>query len=205
MRSQVLYNEYDPNRTSLISLICFHNGMLSYILGTNGIISGDRIYSTSSPLYAIVGNCLPLFSIPEGTNIHSVEFKLGKGASVVRSAGTTSLFVKSFDEDKILLRLPSKEEILVNKECTAVMGQVSRGEHMIQKEYKAGQARRFSFKPVVRGVAKNPIDHPHGGGGGKYLVTPWAKVGKTQSTRHPKKVNPDIVKSRKKKRKKKRK
>jgi large subunit ribosomal protein L2 len=202
MRSQVLYNEYDPNRTSLISLLCFHNGILSYILSTNGIISGDRLYSTSSPKYAILGNCLPLFSIPEGTSLHSIERYLGKGGTIVRSAGTTSLYVKNFGEEKILLRLPSKEEILIHKECSAVLGQISRGEHMIQNFYKAGQRRRRNFKPRVRGVAKNPVDHPHGGGGGRCLVTPWARVAKTQSTRKTKRLNVNIIKSRKQKKRK---
>lgn len=202
LASVVLYNEYDPNRTGLISLVCFYNGILCYFLATESIGPGDMLYSGSKLRFVNYGNFLPLIVIPEGTMIHSLEIKPRLGAQIIRAAGTFALLVKKFFSlKKILLRLPSKEEVLVDQSLMATMGQVSRLHHKIERVYKAGWRRLRGFRPVVRGVAKNPVDHPHGGGGGKCHVTPWAKPAKNVSTRSKKMFNFFfIVKSRKKRR-----
>lgn len=184
LASVVLYNEYDPNRTSLITLVCFYNGILSYVLNTESIGVGDILFSGSWAGYVNYGNFLPLSIIPEGSMIHSLELRPRLGSKIVRSAGTFALLVKKFlDVKKVLLRLPSKEEVIVDQALMATMGQVSRIQHKIESVYKAGIRRLKGFRPVVRGVAKNPVDHPHGGGGGRCQVTPWAKPAKNVPTR----------------------
>jgi large subunit ribosomal protein L2 len=202
LASVVLYNEYDPNRTSLVSLICFYNGVLCYFITTEGIGPGDILFSGSRYRFVNYGNFLPLILIPEGTLIHSLEIRPSVGAQIIRAAGTFAVLVKKFFRfRKILLRLPSKEEVLVDQNLMATMGQVSRTHHKIERIYKAGWSRLRGFRPVVRGVAKNPVDHPHGGGGGKCKVTPWARPAKKVSTRLVGGFNFFlIVKSRKKRR-----
>jgi len=204
MASLVLYNEYDPKRTSFISLVCFNNGILSYILTIDGIFSGDIIYNSLLPIRAKAGNFMSIAYIPEGSKISQLEFSLKKGSSFIRSAGTAAFLVRKFFRlKKILLRLPSKEEILINYKKMAVVGQVSNLDYKIETIKKAGFFRKKGFRPVVRGVAKNPVDHPHGGGGGRCLVTKWAKPAKNYPTRKKKIFfNFDLVQSRKKKKKK---
>jgi len=187
MASLVLYNEYDPKRTSFISLVCFNNGILSYILTVDGLFSGDVVYSSSLPIVAKFGNFIPLNYIPEGSKISQIEFNIKKGSSFVRSAGTTAFLVRKFFKlKKILVRLPSKEEILINQRKMAVIGQISNLDHKMEIIKKAGFSVLKGFRPNVRGVAKNPVDHPHGGGGGRCLVTKWAKPAKNYPTRKKK-------------------
>jgi large subunit ribosomal protein L2 len=187
LASLVLYHEYDPNRTSLITLICFYNGILSYILTTEGTSIGDVLFSGTKYMYINYGNFLPIKLIPEGSQLHSLELKPKLGAKFIRSAGTFAILVKKFFSEKlILLRLPSKEEILVNMNCMATMGRVSRHYHMLEVIHKAGWKRLRNFRPKVRGVAKNPVDHPHGGGGGRCLVTFSSKIAKNVSTKNKK-------------------
>jgi large subunit ribosomal protein L2 len=204
MASIIIYNEYDPNRTSLISLTCFPNGMLSYIICTEGLFSGDGII-TGIGLMPRKGSSLPLIDIPEGNSIHSIEIRPNLRFSFVRSAGTFAIIVKKFFRlKKILLRLPSKEEILVDQNIFATLGQVSRPNLKFEAIHKAGWNRYKGKRPKVRGVAKNPVDHPHGGGGGKCQVTPKAKIAKNVSTKDPKRrfVYFLVTQSRKKKRRK---
>jgi large subunit ribosomal protein L2 len=205
MASVIIYNEYDPNRTSLISLVCFPNGMFSYVLSTEGLFSGDGII-TGIGLMPRKGSTLPLIDIPEGNVIHSIEVRPNLGFSFVRSAGTFAIIVKKFFRlKKILLRLPSKEEILIDQNIFATLGQISRMQHNIERIHKAGWRRNKGYRPKVRGVAKNPVDHPHGGGGGKCQVTPNARVAKNVSTKDPKRrfIYFLVTQSRKKKRRKK--
>lgn len=182
----IVLTEYDPNRTSLISLLCFSNGFLSYTLATEGLQPGDGIM-TGIGLFPRKGSSLPLIHIPEGNVVHSIEVRPNFRSSFVRSAGTYCIVVKKFFRlGQILLRLPSKEEILIDQNIFATLGQVSRVQHKIEIVHKAGYNRNKGRRPHVRGVAKNPVDHPHGGGGGKCHVTPQAKVAKFVSTRDKK-------------------
>ncbi len=186
MVSIIVYNEYDPNRTSLISLICFSNGFLSYAVSTEGLEPGDGLV-TGIGLLPRKGISLPLIDIPEGNVVHSIEIRPNLRFSFVRSAGTFAIIVKKFFRlGKILLRLPSKEEILVDQHIFATSGQISRIQHKIEVIHKAGWNRWKGKFPKVRGVAKNPVDHPHGGGGGKCHVTPNAMVAKNVSTKDKK-------------------
>jgi len=197
LASLVLYNEYDPNRTSLISLICYYNGILSYILSTEGVTAGDIIHFGYKKTDITFGSFLPLMKISEGSQIHSIEIKPGVGTKLVRSAGTFAILVKKFFLDKkILIRLPSKEEVLMDFQTMGIFGRVSRSYWFLEKKYKAGFFRKKGFRPIVRGVAKNPIDHPHGGGGGRCLVTPWSKVAKNFFTKKKATINYIVVKSR---------
>jgi large subunit ribosomal protein L2 len=197
--AKVLRHEYDPFRNGFISLICYKNGILSYILTTDGLKINQWIINSNNKTFKLkVGNSTNLFKIPESTLIHSIEIVPGLGAKLIRSAGVFGqILKKNYLFGKILIKLPSKEQILINKNSIATIGIVSNLNQMLIKYYKAGQKRLLGFRPWSRGVAKNPIDHPHGGGGGRHLVTPWSKVGKNQRTRDKKKSNKFIIKNRK--------
>lgn len=197
LASLVLYNEYDPNRTSLISLICYYNGILAYILSTESITTGDIINFGYKKANLTYGSFLPLMKISEGSQIHSLEITPGVGSKFVRAAGTFAILVKKFFLDKkILIRLPSKEEVLVNFQTMGVFGRVSRNYWFLEKKYKAGFFRKKGFRPIVRGVAQNPIDHPHGGGGGRCLVTAWSRVAKNFFTKKKVTLKFIVIKSR---------
>ena len=198
-----LRKEYDPSRTAFVLLVCYINGMLSYYLATDGIKRRNVLRTTNFFLEFTKGYTMKLKNIPEGSLLNSVELSKNSGGKIARAAGTFCILLKKFSSKKILVRLPSKEEIFLKENFIATIGRVSNLKHRFLYLYKAGQNRWRNKKPVVRGVARNPIDHPHGGGGGKPSVTLWGNIAKNFPTRKKNKYhNNVIVLSRKKKKKK---
>ena len=192
--------EYDPNRTAFIALVCYEDQERSYIIAPEGLKVGDKIISGDG-FDVKPGNCLPLRDIPVGTSIHNVELKSGKGAQMVRSAGGYCQLM-SKDNGYAQLRLSSGEMRLVSLACRATIGIVSNADKKNISHGKAGRVRWLGFRPVVRGVAQNPVDHPHGGGegktsGGRHPVTPWGLQTRGFKTRKNKRTNQFIVKRRK--------
>jgi large subunit ribosomal protein L2 len=192
--------EYDPNRTAFIALITYEDGEQSYILAPQRLAAGDKVIS-STKADIKPGNALPLSSIPVGTIIHNVELKAGKGGQMARSAGTYVQLIGR-DQSYSILRLASGEVRMVRSECMATIGAVSNSDQQNIKLGKAGRSRWLGRRPHVRGVAMNPIDHPHGGGegktsGGRHPVTPWGKPTKGKRTRSNKKTDRLIVRRRK--------
>ena len=192
--------EYDPNRTAFIALIKYEDGTLSYILAPQRLNEGDQVVTGTSGVDVKPGNCMPLGNIPVGTIIHNVEMKPGKGGQIARSAGAYAQLVGR-DRSMALLRLKSGETRMVSSECRATVGAVSNQDHMNTNDGKAGRSRWRGRRPVVRGVAMNPIDHPHGGGegrtsGGRHPVTPWGKPTKGKKTRTNKSSDKFIFRSR---------
>ena len=191
--------EYDPNRTARIALINYADGEKRYILAPIGLSIGDQVLS--SPNADIKpGNCLKLKVMPLGTIIHNVELRPGKGGQMVRSAGVGAQLMAK-EGAYATLRLPSGEFRKVLLECRATVGQVGNMEHANLKIGKAGRSRWLGRRPHVRGVAMNPVDHPHGGGegrtsGGRHPVTPWGFPTKGKRTRKNKATNKFIVKRR---------
>ena len=201
VEGEVIRNEYDPNRTSFISLIKYSDGEFKYIIAPQKLSIGDKIISSSTADIAI-GNCLPLKNIPVSTTIHNIELKPGAGGQLARSAGTSAQ-VMSKEEVFVQLKLSSGEIRLINKNCLATIGVVSNLDNKNIKLGKAGRKRYLGFRPKVRGVVMNPVDHPHGGGegrtsGGRHPSTPWGKSTKGKKTRNNKKTNVYILKRRKK-------
>ena len=199
---EVVRNEYDPNRSAFISLIKYDDGEFRYIISPQRLSIGDKILSSENADIKD-GNCLPLKNIPVGTNIHNVELKPGAGGQLARSAGTYAQIV-SKETVFAQLKLISGEIRLVNNNCLATIGIVSNPDNKNVKLGKAGRRRLLGFRPKVRGVVMNPVDHPHGGGegrtsGGRHPVTPWGKSTKGKKTRNNKKTNVFILKKRKKK------
>ena len=194
--------EYDPNRSAFIALIKYSDGDLNYIICPQKIKIGDKVLS-SDKAEIKVGNCLSLKNIPVGTIIHNLELKPGKGAQMLRSAGTFGqLASKDFEYAQI--KLASGEIRAVRVECRATIGMVSNPDQKNIKLGKAGRNRWLGVRPSVRGVAMNPVDHPHGGGegrtsGGRNPVSPWGLSAKGKRTRNNKRTNQYIVKSRHKK------
>ena len=194
--------EYDPNRTADIALIVYADGERRYIIAPKGLKVGDSVISSdSAPIK--VGNSLPLRNIPQGSSIHCVELKPLKGAQIARSAGTSVQLVAK-EGSYVLIRLRSGETRKVLAECRATMGEVGKSEHMLRSLGKAGATRWRGIKPTVRGVAMNPVDHPHGGGegrtsGGRHPVTPWGVPTKGKKTRSNKRTDKYIVRRRNKK------
>ena len=194
--------EYDPNRSALIALILYKDGERRYIIAPAGLQTDNVISSgESSPIS--IGNCLPLKNIPLGTTIHCVELKPGKGAQLLRSAGCSGQVVAK-EGSYATLRLRSGEVRKVLLTCRAVIGEVSNSEHSLRSLGKAGANRWRGIRPTVRGVAMNPVDHPHGGGegrtsGGRHPVTPWGIPTKGYKTRSNKRTDGFIVKDRRKK------
>jgi len=171
--------EYDPNRSARIALLHYADGEKRYILAPVGIAVGDTVMS--GPDADIKpGNALPLKSIPTGTFVHNIELNPGRGGQLVRAAGTAAQ-VMAKEGDYALLRMPSGEQRLISVECRATVGQVGNVEHENISIGKAGRSRWMGWRPAVRGVVMNPVDHPHGGGEGKspigrkHPVTPWGK------------------------------
>ncbi|MFD1623823.1 50S ribosomal protein L2 [Azospirillum griseum] len=191
--------EYDPNRTAFIALIKYQDGTLSYILAPQRLKVGDTVVS-GEKVDVKPGNAMPLRSIPVGSVVHNVELKAGKGGQVARSAGTYLQLVGR-DGGYAQLKLPSGELRVVRGECMATIGAVSNPDQMNTNLGKAGRKRWLGVRPSVRGVAMNPIDHPHGGGegrtsGGRHPVTPWGKPTKGKKTRHNKKTDGLILRRR---------
>ena len=182
--------EYDPNRSAYIALLQNEEGDKSYIIAPVGLTAGDKVYSGAEADIK-PGNTLPIANIPVGTFIHNVELYPGKGAQLVRSAGTFAQLIAK-ENGVAQVRLPSGEVRLVRLDCKATIGQVGNIEHDTVKVGKAGKTRHKGFRPTVRGSVMNPCDHPHGGGEGKSPVgrpspvTPWGKPALGYKTRNKK-------------------
>ena len=202
MPAKVERLEYDPNRTSHIALILFPDGERRYILAPKGLKAGDVVQNgPAAPIKA--GNCLPIRNIPVGSVIHAIELKPGKGAQLARSAGAAVQLVAR-EGAYATIRLRSGEMRKVLSECRATIGEVSNSEHSLRKLGKAGAKRWRGVRPTVRGVAMNPVDHPHGGGegrtsGGRHPVSPWGTPTKGYKTRSNKRTDKLIVRRRGKK------
>lgn len=191
--------EYDPNRTAFIALIKYDDNEKSYIIAPQKLAVGDKIES-GMQLDIKIGNCMPMKNIPVGTIIHNVEMKPGAGAQLARSAGTYVQLVGK-DSNMALMKLRSGEVRMVSAECRATIGAVSNPDQQNIVIGKAGRSRWLGVRPSVRGVAMNPVDHPHGGGegktsGGRHPVTPWGKSTKGKRTRTNKRTSKDIVRRR---------
>jgi len=191
--------EYDPNRSANIALVLYADGERRYIIAPKGLKAGDVIQSGEDAAIQ-VGNTLPLRNIPVGTTVHCVELKPGKGAQIARSAGAYVQLVAR-EGAYATLRLRSGEMRKVLAECRATVGEVGNAEHMLRSLGKAGASRWRGIRPTVRGVAMNPVDHPHGGGegrtsGGRHPVTPWGVPTKGKKTRSNKRTDKLIVRRR---------
>ena len=196
--------EYDPNRTAFIALIKYDDGEKAYIIAPQRLDVGDKVIS-SKTADVKPGNTMPLRYMPVGTIVHNVEMKPGKGGQIARSAGGYAQLVGR-DAGYAQVRLKSGELRAINQECLATVGAVSNPDHMNINLGKAGRKRWLGVRPSVRGVAMNPVDHPHGGGegrtsGGRHPVTPWGKPTKGKKTRSNKATDKFIIRSRHKKKK----
>lgn len=191
--------EHDPNRSALIALLLYRDGERRYIIAPEGLAPGSEVLSgEDAPIKP--GNCLPLRNIPVGTVVHCIEMKPGKGAQLARSAGTSAQIL-AYEGEEVTLRLKSGEMRKVLATCRATVGVVSRSEHSLRALGKAGAKRWRGIRPTVRGVAMNPVDHPHGGGegrssGGRHPSTPWGKPTKGHTTRGKKASDRMIVRRR---------
>ena len=194
--------EYDPNRSAHLALVKYADGERRYILAPKGVEAGTPVVSgEDAPIKP--GNALPLKSIPVGTMVHNIEMKPGKGGQLVRSAGGAAQLAAR-EGAYATVRLRSGEARRVHVECRATIGEVGHGEHNLRKLGKAGAKRWRGVRPTVRGVAMNPVDHPHGGGegrtsGGRHPVSPWGTPTKGYKTRANKRTDGMIVRRRKKK------
>jgi len=192
--------EYDPNRTAHLALIKYADGERRYIIAPKGLRAGSPVLSGNDAAVA-PGNCLPLRNIPVGSTVHCIELKAGKGAQIARSAGASAQILAR-EGEYATLRLRSGEMRKVRYECRAVIGEVGNSDHNLRKLGKAGAKRWRGVRPTVRGVAMNPVDHPHGGGegrtsGGRHPVTPWGISTKGHKTRKNKRTDSLIVRRRK--------
>jgi len=192
--------EYDPNRSADIALVCYADGERRYILAPKGLQIGQQIVSS---LKADIqpGNSLPLESIPLGTEVHNIEMRPGKGGQMVRSAGTSAQLIAK-EGSYALLRMPSGEMRRILMVCRATIGQIGNLDHENANSGKAGRSRWLGWRPTVRGVVMNPVDHPHGGGegrtsGGRHPVTPWGVPTKGKKTRNNPRTGQYIVRRRK--------
>ena len=191
--------EYDPNRSANIALVLYADGERRYILAPKGLSAGDKIQSgADAPIKA--GNTMPLRNTPLGSVIHAIELKPGKGAQIARAAGTYAQLVAK-DGAYVTLRLRSGEMRKIEADCRATLGEIGNSEHMLRSLGKAGASRWRGVRPTVRGVAMNPVDHPHGGGegktsGGRHPVSPWGVPTKGYKTRSNKRTDKFIVRRR---------
>ncbi len=188
--------EYDPNRSARIALLSYADGEKRYILHPDGLLVGATVVS-GPEADILVGNALPLKNIPPGTFVHNIELKPGKGAQMARSAGAQAQLVAK-EGEYALLKLPSGETRRVLVDCMATIGQVGNLDHENVSVGKAGRTRWKGRRPVNRGVAMNPVDHPHGGGegktsGGRHPVTPWGQPTRGYKTRNNKRTDAFIV------------
>jgi large subunit ribosomal protein L2 len=193
--------EYDPNRSANLALLCYADGERRYILAPRGVAAGTQLMSGSeAPIRA--GNTLPIRNIPVGSTIHCIELQPGKGAQIARSAGTSATLLAR-EGTYAQVRMRSGEVRRIHIECRATIGEVANEEHSLRQLGKAGVKRHMGIRPTVRGVAMNPIDHPHGGGEGrtgtgKPPVDPWGNLTKGYRTRNNKRTQTFIVSRRKK-------
>jgi large subunit ribosomal protein L2 len=194
--------EYDPNRTAFIALIKYQDGEQAYILAPQRLAAGDTVVAGN---YVDVkpGNVMPLGNMPVGTIVHNIEMKIGKGGQIARSAGTYAQLVGR-DRGMVIVRLGSGEQRYVRSDCMASVGAVSNPDNANQNFAKAGRSRWMGIRPLTRGAAKNPVDHPHGGGegrtsGGRHPVSPWGMPTKGYKTRKNKRTDNMIVRRRKQK------
>jgi len=193
--------EYDPNRSAHIALLLYADGERRYIIAPQGVSQGAELMSGSNSAIK-PGNCLPLRNIPLGTTVHCVEMKPGKGAQIARSAGA-GVQLMAREGIHATLRLRSGEMRKVLSDCRATIGEVGNIEHSLEAFGKAGAKRWRGIRPTVRGVAMNPVDHPHGGGegktsGGRHPVSPWGQPTKGYKTRRNKRSNNFIIRRREK-------
>jgi large subunit ribosomal protein L2 len=191
--------EYDPNRSAHIALVLYADGERRYIIAPKGLRAGDEVVSGREAAIK-PGNCMPLRNIPMGSVVHCVEMKPGKGAQLARSAGAAAQLVAR-EGQYATLRLRSGEMRKVPSRCRATIGEVSNSEHNLEKLGKAGAKRWKGIRPTVRGVAMNPVDHPHGGGegrtsGGRHPVSPWGVPTKGYKTRKNKQTDKYVVRKR---------
>ncbi len=192
--------EYDPNRSANIALLCYADGERRYILAPDGLARGTKIVA-SPDADIVAGNALPLKAIPLGTTVHNIELRRFKGGQLVRSAGAGAQLMAR-EGQHAFVRLPSGEVRKIDVECYATVGQVGNLEHENVSIGKAGRNRWKGWRPTVRGVAMNPVDHPHGGGegktsGGRPSVTPWGVPTKGKKTRNNPRTDAYIVRRRK--------
>ena len=189
--------EYDPMRTAYIALLYYVDGEKAYILAPEGLKVGDKVLAGQG-VAPDVGNALPLKAIPAGTIVHNIELHPGRGGAMARGAGASAQLIAK-TEKYVTLKLPSGERRLVLGACMATVGTVSNSSHMNATLGKAGRNRWLGRRPRVRGVAMNPVDHPHGGGEGKCPIghkrplTPWGKPALGQLTRKPKKYSSTLI------------
>lgn len=187
--------EYDPNRTARIALLAYQDGEKRYIIAPNKLKVGDVIMS-SETAQPEVGNAMPMINMPPGTFIHNIELQPGKGGQLCRSAGTVAQMVAKTDK-YVTVKLPSGESRLILGRCFATVGATSNPDHFNTTKGKAGRNRWLGRRPRVRGVAKNPVDHPMGGGEGKasggHPRSPWGQSAKGKKTRHPNKLSSKYI------------
>ena len=203
LKAKVERIEYDPNRSAYVALLKYEDGTANYIIAPNKIKIGDEVVSGRNKEIKI-GNCMPLSDIPAGTNIHNIELSPNGGGKLVRSAGSSAQ-ISGIDENYCIIKLGSGEIRKIINTARATIGTVSNSDHQNIKIGKAGRNRWKGRRPSVRGVAMNPVDHPHGGGegktsGGRSPVSPWGQSAKGLKTRNNKRTDKFII-SRKKKRK----
>jgi large subunit ribosomal protein L2 len=200
--AQVASIEYDPNRSARIALLSYGDGEKRYILAPYGLTAGATVIAGEGA-DILVGNALPLKNIPLGTMVHNIEMKKGKGGQIARSAGVAAQLLAK-ERSYAQIKLPSGETRTVHLDCYATIGQVGNLDHENVSIGKAGRTRWLGKRPTVRGVAMNPIDHPHGGGegktsGGRHPVSPWGLPTKGYKTRNNKRTQRFIIKRRDKK------
>jgi large subunit ribosomal protein L2 len=199
MQAEVQRIEYDPNRTAYIALIKYEDGEVAYILAPQRLAAGDKVIA-GEKVDVKPGNAMPLRNMPIGTIVHNVEMKIGKGGQIARSAGTYAQLAGR-DSGYAIMKLSSGETRMIHADCMATVGAVSNPDNSNTKLGKAGRKRWVGKRPQVRGVAMNPVDHPHGGGegrtsGGRHPVTPWGVPTKGKKTRSNKRTDKLIVRRR---------
>lgn len=193
----ILAIEYDPNRTAFIALVQYEDATKAYILAPKGLKAGDKIVSSKDKLEYNVGNNMPLKHMPPSIKIHAIELKPNTKASIARTAGTSAQLV-GIEGDRAMLRMPSGEIRYVLASCRATIGELSNEQHQNESLGKAGRARWLGRRPVSRGVARNPVDHPMGGGqgktsGGGHPVSPWGQLAKGKPTRTRSKTTNNMI------------
>ena len=201
VKAKVQRIEYDPNRSAYLALIKYEDGLMNYIIAPNSLKTGDEVVSGRNKQIRI-GNCMPLSDIPAGTDIHNIELKPNSGGKIARSAGSSAQ-ISGTDDNYSIIKLTSGEIRKIISSARATIGTVSNNDHKNIKIGKAGRNRWKGKRPSVRGVAMNPVDHPHGGGegktsGGRSPVSPWGQSAKGLKTRKNKTTNKYIISRRKK-------